>query len=317
MCKYSIVVPAYNEEANLVALYERLKTVMDAYQESWEVIFVNDGSRDRTLAILKEMASADTRVKYLDLSRNFGHQPALTAGLEHASGLAVISMDCDLQDPPELIPQLIEKWQAGNDIVYARRTNFRRDNIIKRQGSRLYYRMLSKFTDVEIPRNVGDFRLVDRRVLDTVNEMKEGSRYLRGMVAWTGFSHAFVDYERPDREEGESEYSLFKLIKLGMSGLLNFSSLPLQVGFVLGVFSIVFGFIFLGYMTWDVLFAGAKYEFFKFLVVFLFIFMGFLFMLMWLLGEYIGRIYNEVRRRPIYLVKETGNFEKKEVGLES
>lgn len=317
MCKYSIVVPAYNEEANLSPLYERLKVVMEAYQESWELIFVNDGSRDRTLAILKELAAADTRVKYLDLSRNFGHQPALTAGLEHANGLAIISMDCDLQDPPELIPKLIEKWQAGSDIVYARRTNFRRDNFIKRQGSRMYYRILSKFTDVEIPRNVGDFRLVDRRVLDTVNEMKEGSRYLRGMVAWTGFSHTFVDYERPDREEGESEYSLFKLIKLGMSGLLNFSSLPLQVGFVLGLFSILFGFLFLGYMTWDLLFMGSKYEFFKFLVVMLFIFVGFMFMLMWLLGEYIGRIYNEVRRRPIYLVKEKGNFKEKEVGLES
>ncbi len=317
MCKYSIVVPAYNEEANVGKLYQRLKAVFDPLAEAWELIFVNDGSRDRTLEELQRLAAADQRVKYIDLSRNFGHQPALTAGLEHASGLAIISMDCDLQDPPELIPRMIEKWRAGADIVYARRTNFRRDNWFKRQGSRLYYRMLSKFTDVEIPRNVGDFRLVARRVLDTVNEMKEGSRYLRGMVAWTGFNHEFVDYERPDREEGESEYSLFKLIKLGMSGLLNFSSLPLQVGFVLGVFSILFGFVFLGYMSWDVFVVGAKYEFFKFLVVVLFIFMGFMFMLMWLLGEYIGRIYNEVRKRPIYLVKEKGNFEEKEVGLGS
>jgi len=317
MCKYSIVVPAYNEEANVAALYQRLKAALEPLQESWELIFVNDGSRDRTLEELKKLAQADPRVKYIDLSRNFGHQPALTAGLEHASGLAIISMDCDLQDPPELLPQMIQKWRDGADIVYARRTNFRRDNFIKRQGSRLYYRMLSKFTDVEIPRNVGDFRLVDRRVLDTVNEMKEGSRYLRGMVAWTGFSHEFVNYERPDREEGESEYSLIKLIKLGMSGLLNFSSLPLQVGFVLGVLSILLGFLFLGYMTWDVIFRDAQYEFFKFLVVVMFIFMGFLFMLMWLLGEYIGRIYNEVRKRPIYLVKEKGNFKEKEVGLGS
>lgn len=312
MCKYSIVVPAYNEEANVATLYMRLKTALEPLQESWELIFVNDGSRDRTLEELKKLAHADPRVKYIDLSRNFGHQPALTAGLEHANGLAIISMDCDLQDPPELLPKLIQKWKDGADIVYARRTNFRRDNFFKRQGSRLYYRMLSKFTDVDIPRNVGDFRLVDKRVLDTVNEMKEGSRYLRGMVAWTGFSHEFVDYERLDREQGESQYSLIKLIKLGMSGLLNFSSLPLQIGFGLGVLSILFGFVFLGYMSWDVLVGGAKYEFFKFLVVVLLIFMGFMFMLMWLLGEYIGRIYNEVRKRPVYLVKEKGNFAEKE-----
>lgn len=315
MCKYSIVVPAYNEEANVATLYRRLKAVFEPLAESWELIFVNDGSRDRTLEELKKLAQADPRVKYLDLSRNFGHQSALTAGLEHASGLAVISMDCDLQDPPELIPAMIRKWQAGADIVYARRSNYRRDNFLKRQGSRLYYRMLSKFTDVEIPRNVGDFRLVDQRVLAAVNEMREGSRYLRGMVAWTGFSHDFVDYERPDREAGESQYSLIKLIKLGMSGIFNFSSLPLQVGFVLGIFSILFGFIFLGYMSWDVLVMGSKYEFFKFLVVVLFIFMGFLFMLMWLLGEYVGRIYNEVRKRPVYLVKEKGNFGEENVGL--
>ncbi len=311
MCKYSVVVPAYNEEANIGLLYERVKKVFASLGESWELIFVNDGSRDRTLETLQKLAQGDPHVKYLDLSRNFGHQPALTAGLEHASGLAVISLDCDLQDPPELIPDMIQKWRDGADIVYARRTNYRRDNFLKRQGSRLYYRMLSRFTEVDIPRNVGDFRLVDKRVLAAVNEMREGSRYLRGMVAWTGFSHDFVDYERPDREAGESQYSLMKLIKLGMSGLFNFSSLPLQVGFVLGIFSILFGFIFLGYMSWDVLVRNSKYEFFKFLVVVMFIFMGFLFMLMWLLGEYVGRIYNEVRKRPIYLVKEKGNFGKR------
>jgi len=313
MSKYSIVVPAYNEEASVGLLYTRIKEVLEPSQESWELIFVNDGSRDQTLQKLDALAQADARVKYIDLSRNFGHQPALTAGLESAKGLAIISMDCDLQDPPELIPNLIEKWKNGADIVYARRTNFRKDNFIKRQGSKLYYRMLSKFTDVEIPRNVGDFRLVDRRVLDTVNGMKEGSRYLRGMVAWTGFKHDFVDYERPDREQGESEYSLLKLIKLGMSGLFNFSSLPLQIGFLLGVFSIIFGFLFLAYMSWDVLAMGAKYEFFKFLVVILFIFMGFMFMLIWLLGEYIGRIYNEVRKRPIYLVNKMVNFDENRV----
>jgi glycosyltransferase involved in cell wall biosynthesis len=307
--KYSIVIPAYNEEESIGPLYARLLPVLDGLEESWELIFVNDGSRDRTLEQLQGLASKDPRVKYLDLSRNFGHQAALSAGLEHASGLAVISMDCDLQDPPELLAQMIQKWKAGADIVYARRLNYRSDNWLKSRGSKLYYRMLDRFSDVSIPRNVGDFRLVDRRVLEAVNGMAETSRYLRGMVAWTGYKHDFVDYQRPDREHGTSEYSLWKLIKLGMSGLFSFSFLPLQFGFVLGILSILFGFAFLAYMSWDVFIEGAKYEFFKFLVVVMFIFLGFLFMLMWLLGEYIGRIYNEVRKRPIYLVKEKVNFD--------
>ena len=317
MCKYSIVVPAYNEETNIRPLYDRLLAVMEPLRESWELIFINDGSRDRTLEELEALAKVDNRVRFIDLTRNFGHQPALSAGLAHAQGKAIISMDCDLQDPPELIVEMIDKWREGYDIVYAQRLNFRKDNFLKRSGSKFYYRMLDKFSDVKIPRNVGDFRLVDRRVQDTVNNMEEGSRYLRGMVAWTGFKYTTVDYERPDRESGESEYTLRQLIRLAMSGLFNFSIIPLKFGLYLGMLSIFLGFLFLGYMMWDVIIVGAKYEFFKFLIVVLFIFMGFLFMLMWLLGEYIGRIYNEVRKRPVYLVNKKGNFKEENVGLKA
>ncbi len=277
--------------------------------ETWELIFVNDGSVDKTLSILKELTDKDSKVKYLNLSRNFGHQAALSAGLKHASGEAVISMDCDLQDPPEVIRQMIEKWKEGFHIVYARRENFRKDNFLKKIGSKFYYRVMGRFTKIEIPKNVGDFRLVDKKVLAEINQMPEHSRYLRGMVAWTGFKHTFVDYHRPDREKGESNYTLGKLAKLGMDGVFNFSMLPLRLGFILGLISIITGFGLLLYQIIDVLITGAYYHLYKWLMVVLFIFMGFMFMLFWVIGEYIGKIYDDVRRRPLFVISEMKNFE--------
>ncbi len=307
--KYSFVVPAYNEEKNIPALYERINSLMTAYSETWELIFINDGSEDKTINVLNELAEKDKRVKYLNLSRNFGHQAALSAGLKYAEGEAVISMDCDLQDPPEIIKNMITKWEEGNHIVYARRKNFRKDNFIKKLGSKIYYRIMGKFTRIDIPKNVGDFRLVDKKVLAEINQMPEHSRYLRGMVAWTGFKHDFVDYHRPDRQKGESNYSFGKLAKLGMDGVFNFSMLPLRIGFLLGLISIISGFALLLYQIFDVLINGVYYHLYKWLVVILFIFMGFMFMLFWVIGEYIGKIYDDVRRRPLYVISETRNFE--------
>ena len=307
--KYSFVVPAFNEEANIPALYKRIKILMKNTEETWELIFINDGSVDKTLSVLQELTNKDSNVKYLDLSRNFGHQAALSAGLKHASGEAVISMDCDLQDPPEIIQQMIQKWKEGFHIVYARRENFRKDNFLKKIGSKLYYRIMGKFTRIDIPKNVGDFRLVDKHVLAEINQMPEHSRYLRGMVAWTGFKHTFVDYHRPDREKGVSNYTLGKLAKLGMDGVFNFSMLPLRLGFILGLISIVTGFGLLLYQVIDVLITGAYYHLYKWLMVILFIFMGFMFMLFWVIGEYIGKIYDDVRKRPLFVISEMKNFE--------
>ncbi len=307
--KYSFVIPAYNEEANIPALYERIKQLMSSHQDIWELIFVNDGSVDKTLDVLKNLTSEDKKVKYIDLSRNFGHQAALSAGLNHASGDAVISMDCDLQDPPEVIEKMIQEWKNGYHIVYARRKNFRKDNFLKKIGSKIYYRLMGRFTRIEIPRNVGDFRLVDKKVLAEINQMPEHSRYIRGMVAWTGFKHTFVDYHRPDRQKGESNYTLGKLAKLGMDGVFNFSMLPLRLGFLMGFISIISGFGLLLYQIIDVLITGAYYHLYKWLVVVLFIFMGFMFMLFWVIGEYIGKIYDDVRKRPLFVISEMKNFE--------
>lgn len=307
--KYSFVVPAYNEEANIPALYERIKILMKNTDESWELIFINDGSVDKTSDVLKNLTSEDKKVKYIDLSRNFGHQAALSAGLRHAGGDAIISMDCDLQDPPEVIEKMITEWKNGYQIVYARRKNFRKDNFLKKFGSKIYYRLMGKFTRIDIPRNVGDFRLVDKKVLAEINQMPEHSRYIRGMVAWTGFKHTFVDYHRPDRQTGKSNYTLGKLAKLGMDGVFNFSMLPLRLGFLLGFISIISGLGLLLYQIIDVLITGAYYHLYKWLVVVLFIFMGFMFMLFWVIGEYIGKIYDDVRKRPLYVISEMKNFE--------
>ncbi len=306
---YSFVIPAFNEEENVKLIYQRLLDLMKKHDRGFEIIFVDDGSRDKTKDILIELANGDKRLKIISLSRNFGHQSALTAGLKYAKGDAIISLDCDLQDPPEVIEQMIEKWKEGADIVYARRINYRKDNFIKKLASKFYYRILTRMADIDIPRNVGDFRLVSKVVLDEVNQMDEKSRYLRGMVAWTGFKHDFVDYYRPDREHGTPGYSFRKLITLGMNGFLDFSFFPLRVGFVLGIISIFTGMGLLIYQFLDFIINGAYYHLYKWLSVATFIFMGFLFMLIWIIGEYIGKIYNEVRSRPIYIVKEKINIE--------
>lgn len=305
----SFVIPAYNEEKNVEIIYSRLKTLIAEINEAFEIIFVNDGSVDNTLQKLKQMSEADNKVKVISFSRNFGHQSALTAGMKFAKGDVVISMDCDLQDPPEIINEMLKKWKEGFDIVYARRLNYRKDNVLKKAGSKLYYKLLSMFSFVDIPRNVGDFRLIDRSVLLELNNMPEHSRYLRGMVAWTGFKHTFVDYERPDRKEGQSAYSLSKLARLGMDGMLNFSVLPLRLGFYMGFITTILGVAMLFYQIGDVLINNVYYHLYKWLIVILFIFMGFMFMLIWIVGEYIGRIFNEVRSRPIYIIREKINID--------
>lgn len=307
----SFVVPAYNEQENIRDLYARILTLTQKFELDWELIFVNDGSIDATLEILRDICSKDSNVKLIDLSRNFGHQAALSAGLKHACGNGVISMDCDLQDPPEIIEKMIQKWHEGYEIVYARRMNFRKDNIFKKIGSKIYYKFLGNFSQIDIPRNVGDFRLVDKKVLKIMNSMPEHSRYLRGMAAWVGFKHTFVDYQRPDREKGQSAYSLSKLAALGMDGMFNFSMLPLRLGFVLGFVSIIAGIGLLTYQIGDVLINHVYYHLYKWLIVVLLIFMGFLFMLLWIVGEYIGKIYDEVRQRPLFIISEMINFDNK------
>ncbi|MCX7591074.1 MAG: glycosyltransferase family 2 protein [Kiritimatiellae bacterium] len=309
--RISVVVPAWNEEQNVVPVYEAVSGVFarDLPEYDLEMVFVDDGSTDDTWTKLKEIAARDDRVKALSLSRNFGHQAALTAGLHEATGDAVITMDADFQDPPDLIPQMVHKWKQGNAIVYGRRVS-RSDPFFKKWTATLYYRLISRFSEVEIPPDVGDFRLISRDVLRNFLQLNEHARYLRGMIAWLGFKHDFVDFERPDRLHGKTHYSLGRMMKLAMDGILNFTFLPLRVGLWVGLLTVLVSIAFLIYMFVDTLLhweIRSYYPLYKWLIVILFGFMGVQFMFLWILGEYISRIYNDVRRRPLYLVAERVN----------
>ena len=300
----SFVVPVYNEERNIPVLYEKLQTVMTAVSEKYdsEIILVNDGSRDNSWQVIKKIAEFDDRIVGITFSRNFGHQMALTAGYDHAQGDAVIALDADLQDPPELIYQMIAQWQQGFYIVYARRSS-RADGFLKKITANIYYKLLYKVADVVIPQNVGDFRLIDKRVLYHINACRERARYLRGMVAWTGFKHTFVDFERGNRLLGETGYSWSKLFSLAFDGLTNFSLFPLKIAAFMGLLVIAVGSCMFMYVTYDILFNNAHYPPFKWLLTSLYVFTGIQFILMWLLGEYVGRIYEQLKNRPLYIIE--------------
>ena len=305
MKKISFVIPVYNEEENLPVLYKKLKEICDQLQQTYnaELLFVNDGSKDNSWQIIKKLSETDSRVKGVLFSRNFGHQMALTAGYDHANGDAVISLDADLQDPPELIQEMIKQWEAGFHIVYARRSS-RNDGFFKDLTAFVYYKLLHLVAQVPIPQHVGYFRLLDKSVLTVINQFREQARYLRGMVAWTGFSHTFIDFKRPERIHGTPAYTWSKSIQLAFDGLANFSLFPLRIAAFVGFFVIMTGSLMFAYITFDAFLHGTRYPLFKWLVTVIYIFMGVQFLLMWLLGEYIGRMYDQQKNRPLYIVQE-------------
>ena len=312
MSKVSLVIPVYNEEINIPILYEKLKTLFaNDLKENYEIIFVNDGSQDNSENILKNIAKEDKKVKVINFSRNFGHQAALTAGMHKATGDCCISMDCDLQHPPHLIIEMIKRWEDGFEIVYARRKK-RKDNFFKRVTATLYYFLLEKVGEIKIPRNVGDFRLIDRKVLDILNKCPERSRYLRGLVSWVGFKSTFIDFEMPNRQYGETGYSLKKMLKLAFDGLTSFSLIPLRISMLIGFLAVVIALTMLITMLTLTIFSLRSFPIWVYLIVVLFMFGGMNFICIWLLGEYIGRIYIEQRHRPLYIIKEEVNFDKDE-----
>jgi polyisoprenyl-phosphate glycosyltransferase len=304
----SIVIPIFNEQENIPHVYERVTAIMSSVQSmyNYEIIFINDGSHDASWHLLTQIAKGDEQVKALSFSRNFGHQAALTAGYDVAIGDAVITMDADLQDPPVLILEMLQAWEQGAEIVYARRIN-RRDSFIKRITAAWFYKFLDKVADVRIPRNVGDFRLVDKKIVLQLRQFRERARYLRGMVAWTGFKQAYVDFNRPDRFAGKTGYTWKKMFKLAVDGLTSFSMFPLKVAAYVGLIIIFSGCGMLAYIAFDTLVFNVSYPLFKWLITGIYMFMGVQFLLLWLLGEYIGRIYDQQKGRPLYIVSDTLN----------
>ena len=307
----SVVVPLYNEEANVKELYRRLKTALDKSAIRHEILFVDDGSQDNTLGELKSILAADTDVRVVKLSRNFGHQPAISAGLENAGGDAVVVMDGDLQDPPEVIPLLVEKWKEGNQVAYARRKS-RKEGLFKRAGYTFFYRLLRWMGNIKIPADSGDFCIMDRKIVNILNTgMTEQLKFIRGLRAYAGFRQVAVDYERDVRASGKAKYTPRKLISLAIDGLLDFSVFPLRIATFTGLFisaaSFLTGLFFILHRIVDFKILGhspTDTPGLASLAVGIFFLGGLILLMLGIIGEYIGRLYFEVKKRPSFIIEE-------------
>jgi dolichol-phosphate mannosyltransferase len=305
----SIVVPCYNEDAVLWELHRRLVAVFEQIDDtSFEIIYTDDGSHDQTPDILRQLQASDSRVRVVSLSRNFGHQIAVTAGLEHAGGDAVVIIDADLQDPPEVVPEMVARWRDGYQVVYGRRAKRAGETTFKRWTAKAFYRLINRLSEIEIPLDVGDFRLLDRKVVDALLAMPERDRFLRGMISWIGFKQVAVIYDRAPRRAGQSKYPLMKMIRFAVDSVVSFSFVPLRLA------------IWVGFGAIAASFAGIVYA----LVIRLYttdwvrgwtsIFTAVLFLggvqliTLGIVGEYVGRIYAEVKLRPLYVVRERLGF---------
>lgn len=298
----SIVIPVYCEEEVLPLLRNRLAPVLDQMEQACEVLLVNDGSRDNSLSLMREIAIEDPRFRIINLSRNYGHQIAVTAGINESRGDAVITMDADLQDPPEVSLELISKWQEGFDVVLARRLKRDGETLFKRVTARLFYRLVNMLSASDMPVDVGDFRLIDRRVVDALNRMPEQDRYLRGMIGWVGFQTAYVTFRRPERVAGSTKYPLRSMIKLALNGIIGFSDIPLRIALWLGLFvsagALSFGLWIL--ISWS--FADQVVQGWTSTMVVLAFLGGIQLLMIGIAGLYVGRIYNEVKKRPLYFL---------------
>jgi len=307
---YSVVIPVYNEAEVLPALYRRLTNVMEGLGKPYEIVFVNDGSVDDSPKVLAEFRAQDSRVRVVSLSRNFGHQIAITAGLDHSSGQAVVVMDADLQDPPEIIPQLIAQWKVGYDIVFTVRESRRRESVFKRTTAALFYRLLRRLTAPDIPLDAGDFRLMSRRAVEALKPIRERNRFVRGLVGWIGFRHTCVRFVRDARQAGETKYPLRKMIRFALNGLISFSFVPLQLATYLGFAVSLFSFLYIAYAIELKLFTDRAVQGWASIMVAMLFIGGVQLISLGIMGEYIGRIYDEVKQRPLYVIDELAGFDK-------
>jgi len=306
---YSVVVPLYNEELVINETYKILKELMDSTGEPYEIILVNDGSYDRTLEITKQICKEDKSVKLVSFSRNFGHQIAITAGIEHASGQAIIVIDADLQDPPEIILEMIKKWKEGFDVIYGQRLERQGESFFKKTTAKIYYRVLKYMSDVDMPVDAGDFRLIDRKVCDALNKLPERNRYVRGLISWLGFRQTSIKFVRKERFAGETKYSLKKMMKFAFDGITSFSHKPLKISTYLGFFISLSGFIHLAVYMYRTLFTDGMMPGWVIFTAIVLIINGIILLMIGILGEYIGRIYDETKGRPLYILNEKIGFE--------
>ena len=310
MPKYSLIIPIYNEEETIPELYRRVSDVMDSLDDSVELILINDGSGDRSLNLMRELQERDARVCYISFARNFGHQAAVTAGLNFARGQVIVVLDADLQDPPELIPKMIESWQAGYHVVYAQRTKRKKESWFKRLTAYVFYRLLRQLADVDIPADTGDFCLMDRQVVDLLNSMPERNRYIRGLRAWIGFRQTAVKFERDPRFAGEVKYTFKKSLALAINSLVSFSKIPLRLSTYLGLFSALIALLMaLLVLYWRLQQPDSPVTGLATILIAVFFLGSVQLISIGILGEYVGRIYEEVKGRPAYTIAEIAGLE--------
>lgn len=300
----SVVVPMYNEETSLDLFFNRIMPVLNAIGPDWEIICVNDGSHDGTLDGLKAWHNRDSRIKLISFSRNFGKEPALTAGLFHASGDAVIPIDADLQDPPELIQEMVARWQEGYKVVLATRRFRKDDDWMKRHTALSFYWIIGKLSRRDIPKNTGDFRLMDRQVVEAIRQLPERTRFMKGLLSWVGFNTTQVYYDRPERAAGHSKFNFFSLWGLALDGVFSFSTVPLKMWTYIGAGISSLSFIYAVWIIMQTLMTGTDVPGYASMMVAILFMGGIQLLSLGILGEYIGRIYRETKQRPLYIVEE-------------
>jgi len=305
---YSIIVPLYNEELVINESYRRLKEVMDSVKENYEIIFMNDGSRDKTRDIVEKICRKDEKIKLANFSRNFGHQAAITAGMDLAEGAAIIVIDADLQDPPETIPKMIEKWKEGYEVVYAKRIKREGETFLKKFTAKAFYRLLKSMTNIDIPVDTGDFRLIDRKVCDALTSLPERNRFVRGLVSWVGYKQTFVEMTRQERFAGETKYSLKKMVKLAIDGITSFSYKPLAIAGYFGGLTFLVGLILLMGDIIKKLVNHTPIFNFGLIISINILMFGIVLISIGIMGEYIGRIFDESKARPNYIIASTINY---------
>ena len=300
----SVVIPIYNEEMNIRKLYQRLCSALEALGATWEVVYVNDGSKDLSLSILQGLAETDHHVKYIDFSRNFGHQLAITAGIEHAKGEWIVIMDGDGQDPPELIPDLLNKAREGFEVVYARRRKRDGDNFLKKFTARMFYRLLAKITSIEIPVDTGDFRIIHRQIQRILSRMPEQHKYVRGQISWIGFNQTFLEYDREERMGGATKFDYRKMMRFALDGISSFSTWPLKVATISGFVVSAVAFVLIIYSLYQKFFGTTEPGWTSLHISVLFL-GGIQLIGIGMLGEYLGRVSDNVKNRPHYIVRDS------------
>jgi len=306
--KLSIVVPVYNEEGNLHALYDRLSAVLKNQNLSYEIIMVDDGSTDRSLEKMSELNRKDQRIKVISFSKNFGHMIALSAGLDHAAGDAVITLDADLQHPPELIPKLIEKWKAGAEVVNTLRKETRGAGAFKNISAGLFYWLINKIARINLPPSAADYRLLDRKVVETIKQVHERSRFLRGLISWVGFKQEFIEYQADPRFAGKTKYSIGRMISFALDGITSFSSFPLRLSTYLGLMVAFLSFLYILYAVYVRIFTQQAIEGWASVLVTVLFIGGIQLIFLGIIGEYLSRVYEETKGRPLYIISQKIGF---------